>query len=79
MIYVGHLTAHGVAIARGTKDGCDLVFTASPHALAGAVYGGVPLAALAEQDLLTAQGDPALIARFCTLFPLPPKVQIPPE
>jgi len=79
MAYVGHLTARGIAIARGDPEGCDIVFAGTPHALAGAVYGGVPLEALAEQGLLTAQGDPSLIARFCTLFPLPARVQLPPE
>lgn len=79
MTYVGHLTAHGFDVARGEVEGCDLVFAGSPHALAGAVYGGVPLDALTDQGLLTATGDPALLARFLTLFPLPPKVQLPPE
>ena len=79
MAYVGHLTAQGFPIARGAPDACDIVFTGTPHALAGAVYGGVPLEALAEQGLLTAQGDSALIARFCSLFPLPERVQLPPE
>ncbi|MFN3818411.1 winged helix-turn-helix transcriptional regulator [Blastomonas sp.] len=79
MTYAAHLSAQGFDVARGPVEGCDIVFTGSPHALAGAVYGGVPLEALADQDLLVAEGDPALLARFCGLFPLPPKVQLPPE
>lgn len=79
MAYAGHLTAGGIAIARGEPAECDIVFTGTPHALAAAVYGGVPLAALADQGLLSASGDLALIARFLTLFPLPPKVELPPE
>ncbi len=79
MTYVGQLDASGIAIARGKAQGCDLVFTGTPHALAGAVYGGVPLDALDAEGLLHAEGDPALIARFLTLFPLPERVQLPPE
>jgi DNA-binding HxlR family transcriptional regulator len=79
MTYVAHVGAKGFDVARGAVDGCDLVFTGTPHALAGAVYGGVPLEALAEQGLLTAHGDPALIVRFCSLFPLPERVQLPPQ
>lgn len=79
MAYVGVLDGSGIAIARGEVRGCDLVFAGSPHALAGAVYGGVPLAALEAEGLLRAEGDPALIARFLTLFPLPARVELPPE
>ena len=79
MTYVGQLDSTGIAIARGDAQGCDLVFTGTPHALAGAVYGGVPLAALEAEGLLNVQGDPALIARFLTLFPLPERVELPPE
>ena len=78
-VYVGHLDAHGIAIARGTPAGCDIVFTGTPHALAGAVYGGVPLEALAGQGLLTVEGDAALVARFLKLFPLPARVELPPQ
>jgi DNA-binding HxlR family transcriptional regulator len=77
--YVGQLDASGIAIARGETTGCDIVFTGTPHALAGAVYGGVPLAVLKAEGLLRAEGDAALIARFLTLFPLPARVELPPE
>lgn len=79
MTYVGQLDASGIAIARGAVQGCDLVFTGTPHALAGAVYGGVPLEVLEAEGLLRAEGDPELIARFLTLFPLPERVKLPPE
>ena len=39
----------------------------------------VPLDVLAGEGLLRAEGDPALIARFLTLFPLPERVELPPE
>lgn len=77
--YMGHLTAGGIMIVRGELPACDLVFTGSPQALAGAVYGGIPLTTLADQGLLIIAGDAALAARFCTLFPLPERVQLPPE
>ncbi|MFZ5700318.1 MULTISPECIES: helix-turn-helix domain-containing protein [Pseudomonadota] len=79
MTYVGELDRTGIAIARGEAEGCDLVFTGTPHALAGAVYGGVPLAELQSGGQLTVTGDPQLIVRFLTLFPLPEKVELHPE
>lgn len=79
MHYAGHLTARDFEVQRGDAAGCDLVFRGTPHALAGAVYGGVPLDELAAAGLLAVQGDAALLARFLTLFPLPPKVELPPE
>ncbi len=79
MTYVGQLDASGIAIARGEAQGCDLLFTGTPHALAGAVYGGVPLEVLEAEGLLHAEGDPALVTRFLTLFPLPQRVELPPE
>lgn len=72
--YLGHLTPEGFPIVRGDVDAADVVFTGDPRALAGAVYGGAPLAALEEAGALTISGDRALAERFLTLFPLPPKV-----
>ncbi|CAN5135356.1 winged helix-turn-helix transcriptional regulator [soil metagenome] len=75
--YVGRLDGDGFAVAQGEPAGADLLFTGQPGALAGAVYGGVPLEALAATGALEVKGDPALAARFLTLFPLPQKVEIP--
>ena len=72
--YLGHLTDAGFAIARGPADGAALVFMGEPRALASAVYGGVPLAALEQSGALHVMGDRALAERFTTLFPLPPKL-----
>ena len=72
--YLGHLTEHGFPIARGDTDRADMLFTGDPRALAGAVYGGVPLADLEQTGALAVSGDHALAERFLTLFPLPPKV-----
>lgn len=64
-----------VDAARGPAEGADLVFTGAPAAIAAAVYGGVPLAALEKDGQLAIAGDRALAERFVTLFPLPPKAQ----
>jgi len=72
--YLGHLTPHGFPIVRGDDVDADMTFAGDPRALAGAVYGGVPLAALETAGALTISGDRALAERFLTLFPLPPKV-----
>jgi DNA-binding HxlR family transcriptional regulator len=64
-----------VEVARGDLQATDLVFTGTAPAVAGAVYGGVPLGALAAAGAIVLEGDMALAERFVTLFPLPPKVE----
>lgn len=71
--FIGHISDGGIAITRGEPDGADIAFTGSAPALAAAVYGGVPVAALEQDDALRVEGDKALVARFLTLFPLPDK------
>ena len=66
--YVARLHDGEITVARGLADGCDVVFTAAPTALAAVVYGGAPL------DSIGVEGDIALAKRFTALFPLPPKV-----
>ena len=66
--YVARLHEGSIEVARGDPEGCDVVFTAAPTALAAVVYGGTPL------DSIHVEGDMALAKRFTTLFPLPPKV-----
>ena len=63
-----------VEAERGEIDGVDFTLTGPAPAIAGAVYGGVPLAALEAQGALKVEGDRAAAERFVTLFPLPPKV-----
>jgi len=63
-----------VEVERGSVTGADLVFTGTAPAIAGAVYGGVPIAALEAQGALKVEGDRALAERFVNLFPLPPKI-----
>ena len=71
--YLAHLADGAIDVARAPVEGADAIVTAEPSALAAVVYGGQPL------DLLRIEGDRDLIARFVTLFPLPPKVALPIE
>ena len=63
-----------IRAVRGAAAGTDLVITGKAPAVAAAVYGGVPIAALEVDGALAIDGDRALAERFVTLFPLPPKV-----
>jgi DNA-binding HxlR family transcriptional regulator len=74
--YVVRLKDGAVDASRGEPGEADAVFTGAPRAVAAAVYGGVPLAALEAEDALRIEGDRAVAERFVTLFPLPPKVQV---
>jgi DNA-binding HxlR family transcriptional regulator len=71
--YLGQLGPEGFVIARGDATAGDIAFDGHPSALAGFVYGGVPLEALAEAGALSLTGDPALAVRFAQLFSLPSK------
>lgn len=71
--FVGHVRDGAIAITRGDTGHADLTFTGTATALAAAVYGGVPIAALEQEGALRVEGDKALAARFLTLFPLPDK------
>jgi DNA-binding HxlR family transcriptional regulator len=53
---------------RGDDEEVDLLFIATPGAMAGILYGGAPL------ETVEVKGDMELAKRFVTLFPLPPKV-----
>ena len=64
-----------IEVERGPIDGADVVFTGTAPIVAAAVYGGVPLDALAADGALRVEGDRALAERFTRLFPLPPKVE----
>ncbi|HYW14968.1 MAG TPA: helix-turn-helix domain-containing protein [Allosphingosinicella sp.] len=59
---------------RGETGGADIVFGGTPTGLAAFVYGGQPIELLEGAGMLKLEGDPAVAARFATLFPLPPKV-----
>ena len=75
-VFVAHLTGVGIAIARADPSDCDTILTAqNAMAIAGAVYGSVPLAALEAGGAIAIAGDRALAERFVSLFPLPPKIR----
>ena len=65
----GRLTAE-----RGDPGEAQVVFTGTPPAVAGVVYGGVPIPAMEADGALTVEGDRELAQRFTTFFPLPTKV-----
>ena len=75
--FVVRLENGAVTAAREEIGEADLIFTGAVPAIAGAVYGGVPLAALEAEGALTIEGDRALAEHFVHLFPLPPKVDLP--
>ena len=72
--FLARVGKDGVEIERGTVEGAEAVVTGTPPAVAGAVYGGVPLDALIGSGALAIEGDRAVVERFVTLFALPPKV-----
>ena len=61
-------------VTRGDTAGADAVFSGDPTALAGAVYGKVPLDELAAAGALRVDGDRQAAERFIAIFELPPKV-----
>jgi DNA-binding HxlR family transcriptional regulator len=74
--FVATLDARGITIVRADPTGTDVVFDTMPPMLAGAVYGGVPLAVLEDEGVMQVTGDRDLAERFVTLFPLPPKLGV---
>lgn len=75
--FVATIRDGAVSPMRGDPDDVDLLFRGAPRAVAAAVYGGVPIAALEAEGALAIAGDRALAARFVTCFPLPPKAPAP--
>lgn len=71
--FVARIADGAIEVARGDAGGADAVFSGSAQALAGAVYGGVPLGRLEMDGALKVEGDRALAKRFTSFFPLPPK------
>ncbi|MGE5534054.1 MAG: winged helix-turn-helix transcriptional regulator [Acidobacteriota bacterium] len=61
------------SIERGDASSADVIVTGNQNALAGAIYGGVPLKTLEKSGALAIEGDRALLERYLTLFPLPDK------
>ena len=66
--YVARVDGGRIEVARSDLKDADAVITAAPTTLAGVVYGGAPI------DAIAIAGDRALARRFLKLFKLPPKV-----
>ena len=66
--YLARIRKGRFKVVRGEAGLADVLFTASPTAIAAVVYGGAPL------SMLQVEGDRALAEKFVTLFPLPAKV-----
>ena len=62
-----------LSIERGPGEPAEVEITGTPPAVAGLVYGKVPLAELERQGALTVSGDRRVLRRFASLFELPPK------
>jgi len=62
---------------RAEIDDADVVFDTTPEAMAGYVYGKVPLEAMEEAGAIVVQGDRNAALRFQTWFILPPKAEKP--
>jgi DNA-binding HxlR family transcriptional regulator len=71
--FLVHIHGGACDAARQSLDGADVIFAGPATAIAAAVYGGAPLAALEAKKSLAIEGDRALAERFTGLFPLPPK------
>ena len=67
--YVGTLEGGRFDVVRGPAEGCDVIFTGDPAALAAVVYGGAPF------ETVGVEGDQTLARKFVTLFPLPSKAE----
>ena len=67
-IYEGVLTTE-----RGEATRPDVAVSGTPPAVAGLVYGKVPLAALEQQDALSVTGSRDALARFAAIFEMPQK------
>ena len=66
--YLARIRKGRFKVARGEAGAGDVLFTASPTAIAAVVYGGAPL------DSVRIEGDRTLAEKFITLFPRPAKV-----
>ncbi len=64
----GALTA-----TRAGVDGADLIFTTTPEAMAGFIYGKLALEEMEASGVITVEGDRDKALEFQTYFSLPPK------
>ena len=73
--YVLRIAESAVEAERGQSADADLFIRGAPSMVAAVVYGSQPPEALEAAGALSVVGDRQLMARFVTLFPLPPKVE----
>ena len=66
--YVTALRSGRLEVDRREPNGCDVIFTGAPSAVAAVIHGGAPF------ETIQVEGDMALAKRFVKLFPLPEKV-----
>lgn len=71
--FIATLAKGKLSIGRGPANEGDVVVEGDQQALAGAIYGGVPLAKLEKAGALKIAGDRDLFERYIRLFPLPAK------
>lgn len=62
---------------RGERE-ADVTVTGSPPAVAGLVYGKVPLKEMEKQGALTVSGEKAALMRLADHYQMPPKAEIGP-
>jgi len=78
LAFRGHLRGGEIAVTREEPGDAVVTFIGTAPGLGAYVHGEAPLAQLEPAGLLRAEGDPALIALFPSLFALPEKLA-PPE
>lgn len=66
-----------LAAARGGIEDADVVFRATPEAMAAFVYGKAPLQAMENDGAISLAGDRASALRFQAMFGLPDKAPAP--
>jgi len=71
--YELRLSGGRLEVERGPGQGADLSLAGEARTVAGLVYGGLIAEDLEAAGALRVDGDRGLLARFVTLFPLPPK------
>jgi len=71
--FLATLAKGRLTIGRGAADEGDVVVEGDQQALAGAIYGGTPLAKFEKAGALKVTGDRNLFERYIRFFPLPEK------
>jgi DNA-binding HxlR family transcriptional regulator len=75
--FAGRVADGRLDLVRGAPDGADATFTGTARHLAAALYSGMPLELMIQKKMLMVDGDIAVAKKFVTLFPLPPKAEMP--